>query len=133
MSAATTPKLKFNDFLDQSMMDRAGGKEQYNKIKSVWEGIKLKWTQAGYLSGAPPVEERLKAMQRELQEDVGKATASETERNIAHLFQKKGTREKERAEAELKVGTWAIEECRRVQPKKQTRHDVRGYCGVGGC
>ena len=89
MSAATTPKLKINEYLDQSMIDRAGGKEQYSKVKKVWERIKLKWTQAGYFSGGPPTGGKLQSMQKELEDAVEKARASETERNKIHMFKKK--------------------------------------------
>ncbi|XP_052346155.1 uncharacterized protein LOC127914390 [Oncorhynchus keta] len=119
MSAATTPKLGFSEYLDQSIIHVAGGKEQYEKVEKVWKGLRLKWTQAGYFSGGPPTGGNLQDMQKKLLEDAGKATASETERNKAHWFKKEGTRERMRAEAELNVGTWAIEVCRRMQPKNK--------------
>ena len=124
MSAATTPKLKFNEYLDQSMIDIAGGKEQCSKVKKVWERIKLKWTRAGCFSGGPPTGGKLQSMQEELEDAVEEARASETERNKIHMFRKEGTRERERAEAELKIGTWAIEESRRVQLQKKP--DIMG-------
>ena len=56
-------------------------------------------------------------MQTELEDAVEHAKASEAERNKIHRFKKVGTRERERAEVELKIGTWAIQESRRVLPK----------------
>lgn len=108
MATTTVPKFKFNEYLDQRMQDRAGGKEQYKSIKKVWEGVKLKWTQAGYLSGSAPSKGHLSTMEKELGEAVKEGIASEEERNRAHLFKKEGTKHRERAEAELKIGTWAI-------------------------
>ena len=61
-------------------------------------------------------------MQTELEDAVEHAKASETERNKIHMFKKVGTRERERAVVELMIGTWAIEESRRVLPK------VNGGC-----
>ena len=96
MSAATTPKLKFNDYLDQSMIDRAGGKKQYGKVEKVWKGLRIRWTQAGYFSGGPPTGGKLQDMQTELEDAVEHAKASEAERNKIHRFKKVGTRERER-------------------------------------
>ena len=56
-------------------------------------------------------------MQKELEDAVEQAKASETERNKKHMFKKIGTRGRERAEVELKIGEWAIQESRRVLPK----------------
>ncbi|CAB1342795.1 unnamed protein product, partial [Coregonus sp. 'balchen'] len=54
--------------------DRAGGKEQYKIVKKVWEGVKLKWTQAGYFSGGAPSKGQLTSMEKELEEAVKEGT-----------------------------------------------------------
>lgn len=90
MAIPNTPKLKFNDFLDQKMQDRSGGKEQWKSIKKVWEGLKLKWTQAGYLGGGPPTRVQLSTMESGLREAVQVARDGEVEKNKSHLFKKEG-------------------------------------------
>lgn len=92
-------------------------KKQYGKVEKVWKGLRIRWTQAGYFSGGPPTGGKLQDMQTELEDAVEHAKASEAERNNIHRFKKVGTRERERAEGELKIGTWAIQESRRVLPK----------------
>uniref|UniRef100_A0A4W5MBV4 Globin domain-containing protein n=1 Tax=Hucho hucho TaxID=62062 RepID=A0A4W5MBV4_9TELE len=119
MASGQVPKLRFSELLDQRMRDRAGGKEQYKAIQKVWEGVRVRWVQAGYLSGGPPSKEQLQIMERELDEGVREARENESERNKMHLFKKDGTRHREKAEAELKIGTWAIEEARRLHPYKK--------------
>ncbi|CAB1345579.1 unnamed protein product, partial [Coregonus sp. 'balchen'] len=118
MAGPNTTKPKFNEYLEQRMTERAGGKEQYKKVKKVWEEVKLRWTQEGYLRGGPPSEEELKIMEKGLEVAVEKAKGEEEGKNKEHKFKNKGTKERERAEEELRIGTWALEESRRVQPKK---------------
>lgn len=119
MATPQPPKLKFNDFLDQRMQDRSGGKEQWKSIKKVWEGLKLKWTQAGYLVGGTPNRVQLSTMEGELREALQEAKDREIEQNKLHVFKKEGTKQREKAEAELQIGTWAIEETRRAQLNKK--------------
>ena len=102
MATPNTPKLKFNDFLDQKMEYRSGGKEQWKHIKKVWEGLKLRWTKAGYLGGGPPTGAQLKTMECGLRETLQEARDKEVERNKSRLFKNQGTKQRERAEAELK-------------------------------
>lgn len=66
MANPNTPKLRFNEFLEQKIEYRSGGKERWTPIKKVWEGLKLRWTQAGYLGGWPPTGAQLKTMECEL-------------------------------------------------------------------
>ncbi|XP_031689057.1 uncharacterized protein LOC116375798 [Oncorhynchus kisutch] len=120
MATPQPPKFKFNDFLDQRMQDRSGGKEQWKSIKKVWEGLKLKWTQAGYLVGGTPNRIQLSTMEGELSEALQEAKDKEIEQSKLHVFKKEGTKQREKAEAELKIGTWAIEETRRAQLNKKT-------------
>lgn len=96
MAFVTIPKFKFNDYLDQRIQERSGGKQEYKSIKKVWEGVKLRWTQAGYLSGVAPSRGQLIAMERELGEAVNEGRESEAERNKNHLFRKEGSRHRER-------------------------------------
>lgn len=98
MATSQPPKLKFNDFLDQRMQDRSGGKEQWKSIRKVWEGLKLKWTQAGYLVGGIPNRTQLSTMEGELREALQEAKDRETEQNKLHLFKKDrhGSRSSER-------------------------------------
>ena len=119
MASITVPKLKFNEYLDQRIQERAGGKQEYKSIKKIWGEIRLRWTQAGYISGVAPSREQLSAMERELDEAVRHGKESEAEKNSSHFFKKKGTKERERAEAELRIGTWAIEVKKRTCPQKK--------------
>lgn len=96
MTTPNTPKLKFNDFLDQKIENRSGGKEQWKPIKKVWEGLKLKWTQAGYLGGGPPTGVQLSTMECGLRETLQEARDKEVERNKSHMFKKEGTKQRER-------------------------------------
>lgn len=118
--AATPPtKLKFSEYLEQKIQDRAGGEEQYKAIRKVWEEVKLRWTQAGYFSGGAPTKGQLMVMEEGLKEAVQKGIEGEIEGNRKHMFKKKGTKNREKAEAELRIGVWAIEETRRALPYKK--------------
>ncbi|CAB1312810.1 unnamed protein product, partial [Coregonus sp. 'balchen'] len=126
MAGPNIAKPKFNEYLQQRMTERVGGKEKYKKVKKVWEEVKLRWTQAGYLRGGPPSEEELKIMEKSLEVAVEKAKGEEEGKNKAHRFKKEGTKKRKRAQGELRVGTWAIEESRRVHPKKSDTMCVKG-------
>ena len=63
---------------------RSGGKGQWKDIKKVWEGVKLRWTQAGYLGGGLPTGVQLKTMECGLRE-------KEAEKNKIHVFKKEGS------------------------------------------
>lgn len=58
-------------------------------------------------------------MEAGLKEGVKKSTENEKERNKTYMFKKEGTKNREKAEAELRIGTWAIEETRRALPYKK--------------
>jgi hypothetical protein len=54
-----------------------------------------------------------------LRETLQEARDKEIGRNKAHLLRNQGTKQRERAEEELKIGTWAIEEAQKAQLKKK--------------
>lgn len=89
MASITVPKLKFNEYLDQRIQERAGGKQEYKTIKKIWGEIRLRWTQAGYIGGVAPSREQLSTMERELEEAVRHGRESEAEKNSSHFFQEK--------------------------------------------
>nr|XP_046190081.1 uncharacterized protein LOC124018769 [Oncorhynchus gorbuscha]XP_046190082.1 uncharacterized protein LOC124018769 [Oncorhynchus gorbuscha]XP_046190083.1 uncharacterized protein LOC124018769 [Oncorhynchus gorbuscha] len=124
--AESSVKLKLTEYLDKQIRDRSGSKDQYNKIRKVWERIKLKWIQAGYFSGDLPSEGDLSIMQKRLKDAVAEAKAGEVDRNSEHFFKNDGTKDRERTEDEFKIGTWAIEEMKRVQLQKKENLDVMG-------
>lgn len=90
--AESSVKLKFTEYLDKKIRDRSGSKDQYNKIRKVWERIKLKWIQAGYFSGDLPSEGDLSIMQKGLKDAVAEAKAGEVDRKTTVQKTEKGLR-----------------------------------------
>ncbi|XP_055773112.1 uncharacterized protein LOC129850998 [Salvelinus fontinalis] len=119
MTTTIVPKHKFNEYLDQRMKDRAGGKLHYKPVKRVWEEVRLRWIQAGFLSGVAPSKGQLLIMKKELEEAVKQGIECEVDKNKSHLFKKEGTKQREKAEAEMKIGLWAIEEIRKALPYRK--------------
>ena len=91
MATPNTPKLRFNEFLEQKIEYRSGGKGQWKHMKKVWEGLKLKWTQEGHLGGGPPSAVQLKTMECGLKETLQEAREKETEKNKIQVFKKEGS------------------------------------------
>ena len=121
MTTTIVPKHKFNEYLDQRMKDRAGGKLHYKPVKRVWEEVRLRWFQAGFLSGVAvaPSKGQLLIMEKELEEAVKQGIECEVDKNKSHLFKKEGTKQREKAQAEMRIGLWAIEEIRKALPYRK--------------